>query len=76
MKSASNIIKKRSVTIGNHRTSISLEDEFWHLLEKEADNMGLSLNKLILTIDNGRPNNDYNFSSYIRIWILNKILYK
>ena len=76
MKSASNIIKKRSVTIGNHRTSISLEDEFWQLLEKEADNMGLSLNKLILTIDNGRPNNDYNFSSYIRIWILNKILYK
>jgi len=76
LKSASNIIKKRSVTIGNHRTSISLEDEFWQLLEKEADNMGLSLNKLILTIDNGRPNNDYNFSSYIRIWILNKILYK
>ncbi len=76
MKSASNIIKKRSVTIGNHRTSISLEDEFWQLLEKEADNMGLSLNKLILTIDNGRPNNDYNLSSYIRIWILNKILYK
>jgi len=76
LKSASNIIKKRSVTIGNHRTSISLEDEFWQLLEKEADNMGLSLNKLILTIDNGRPNNDYNLSSYIRIWILNKILYK
>ena len=76
MKSASNIIKKRSVTIGNHRTSISLEDEFWQLLEKEADNMGLSLNKLILTIDNGRPNNNYNLSSYIRIWILNKILYK
>jgi len=76
LKSASNIIKKRSVTIGNHRTSISLEDEFLQLLEKEADNMGLSLNKLILTIDNGRSNNDYNLSSYIRIWILNKILYK
>ena len=70
------IIKKRSVTIGNHRTSISLEDEFWQLLEKEANNMDLSLNKLILAIDNERPYNNYNLSSYIRIWILKKILYK
>jgi len=76
LKSADKIIKKRSVTIGNHRTSISLEDEFWQLLEKEAHNMGLSPNKLILAIDNERPYNNYNLSSYIRIWILNKILYK
>ena len=63
---------KRSIRIGNHRTSISIENEFWFELENEAKNQRLSMSKLILKIDNERPKDYNNLSSYIRVWILQK----
>jgi|TARA_B100001093_G_scaffold248158_1_gene237625 predicted DNA-binding ribbon-helix-helix protein len=63
---------KRSIRIGNHRTSISIENEFWFELENEAKNQKLSMSKLILKIDNERPKDYNNLSSYIRVWILQK----
>ena len=63
---------KRSIRIGNHRTSISIENEFWFELENEAKNRKLSMSKLILKIDNERPKDYNNLSSYIRVWILQK----
>jgi predicted DNA-binding ribbon-helix-helix protein len=63
---------KRSIRIGNHRTSISIENEFWFELENEARNQKLSMSKLILKIDNERPKDYNNLSSYIRVWILQK----
>ena len=63
---------KRSIRIGNHRTSISIENEFWFELENEAKNQRLSMSKLILKIDNERPKDYNNLSSYIRVWILLK----
>ena len=66
-----NIIK-RSIRIGNHRTSISIENEFWSELENEAKKQKLSINKLILKIDTQRPKDYGNLSSYIRVWILKK----
>ena len=41
---------KKSFTIGNHRTSISLEPEFWYVLELKASEQDVSLSKLILKI--------------------------
>ena len=72
MKNFEKKIIKRSIRIGNHRTSISIEDEFWFELENEAKNQKLSISKLILRIDNERPKNYNNLSSYIRVWILQK----
>ena len=65
-------IKKRSVTIGNHRTSISIESEFWNELKVLSKRQNTSLNKLILKIDNEKPKDYGNLSSYIRVWVLQK----
>ena len=64
---------KKSFTIGNHRTSISLEPEFWDALELKAKEQDVSLSKLVLKIDNEKPKDYNNLASYIRIWILKKI---
>ena len=64
---------KKSFTIGNHRTSISLEPEFWDALEIIAKKQNVSLSKLVLKIDNEKPKNYINLASYIRIWVLKKI---
>ena len=72
MKKFEKKIIKRSIRIGNHRTSISIENEFWIELEKEAKIQKLTMNKLILKIDNERPKDYNNLSSYIRVWILLK----
>lgn len=60
-------LKKRSVTIQGHRTSVSLEQAFWQALKQAADAEGLSLNALIAHIDEGRQG---NLSSAIRVWLL------
>ena len=65
---------KKSFTIGNHRTSISLEPEFWDALEKKAKEQDVSLSKLVLKIDNEKPKDYNNLASYIRIWVLKKIV--
>ena len=64
---------KKSFTIGNHRTSISLEPEFWDALELKANEWDVSLSKLVLKIDNEKPKDYNNLASYIRIWVLRKI---
>ena len=64
---------KKSFTIGNHRTSISLEPEFWDFLEIKAKERDVSLSKLVLKIDNEKPKDYNNLASYIRIWVLKKI---
>ena len=61
---------KKSFTIGNHRTSISLEPEFWDALEIKAKELDVSLSKLILKIDNEKPKDYNNLASFIRIWVL------
>jgi predicted DNA-binding ribbon-helix-helix protein len=73
LKNLERKIIKRSIRIGNHRTSISIENEFWIELENEAKNQKLSMSKLILRIDNERPKDYNNLSSYIRVWILQKL---
>ena len=64
---------KKSFTIGNHRTSISLEPEFWDALALKANEQDVSLSKLVLKIDNEKPKDYNNLASYIRIWVLRKI---
>lgn len=49
-------MKKRSVTLNGHRTSILLEPEFWAAIDRAAAARGLSLARLIAEIDAGRVN--------------------
>ncbi len=60
-------LKKRSVMIAGHATSVSLEVEFWDALKELADRRALSLNHLIAEIDQNRTG---NLSSAIRIHVL------
>jgi predicted DNA-binding ribbon-helix-helix protein len=59
---------KHSVVIAGHRTSISLEDEFWQALNRLASANGRSVNAEIGKIDAARG--DHNLSSAIRLAIL------
>jgi len=60
---------KRSVVIGRHKTSVSLEDAFWKSLIDIAVIRDMPLSDLLATIDNGR---EYGgLSSAIRVFVLN-----
>lgn len=61
-------MRKRSLTIAGHRTSIALENEFWQALEEIAAAKQVSLPTLIAQIDQQRT--QANLSSAIRIAIL------
>lgn len=63
-------MKKRSVIIAGHATSISIEDEFWEVLRTIAAHEKKSLNTLIGEID---KTNTGNLSSAIRVHILKNL---
>ncbi|XSG82890.1 MAG: ribbon-helix-helix domain-containing protein [Methyloligella sp. ZOD6] len=59
---------KRSITIAKHRTSVSVEDEFWEALAEIAEKNGTSIAKLVEQIDEKRG--EKNLSSAIRSFVL------
>ena len=60
-------IKKRSVVIAGHRTSVSLENIFWEQLRSLAAAQRRSVNQLVSEIDGARTG---NLSSAIRTFVL------
>jgi predicted DNA-binding ribbon-helix-helix protein len=63
---------KRSLTIAGHRTSLSLEPEFWEALRKAAAVRGVTPAALVSEIDQTRGSR--NLSSAVRVWILADLL--
>jgi len=68
-------IRKRSVMISGHATSVSLEQAFWQRLKAIAKHRDVSINALITEIDGERPPPDTggpvgNLSSAIRVFVL------
>ncbi len=63
-------IKKRSVRLAGHQTSISIEDAFWQQFTQIAEQKKMSLNALITEIDAQRSG---NLSSAIRVYVLNHL---
>ena len=61
-------VVKRSIVIGGHKTSVSLEDLFWTELRKIAQARQVTLSKLVTNIDGKREQN--NLSSAIRLFVL------
>lgn len=59
---------KRSVTISGHRTSISLEAEFWDALREIAADRGLAMQRLIEEIDASRSGE--GLSTAARLFVL------
>lgn len=65
-------MKKRSVTIAGHRSSITLEDAFWAELQILAVRDGVSLNALVTRIDESRVP-EQNLSSALRLYVLDRV---
>ncbi len=63
-------IRKHSVVIAGHRTSVSLEDAFWNELKDIAQSQDRSLNDLIADIDRRRLG---NLSSALRVYVLERL---
>ena len=59
---------KRSLTLAGHRTSLSLEAEFWEALRQEAVRRNTSLAAVVAEIDRDRGSR--NLSSAVRVWLL------
>lgn len=68
MKSA---ITKRSVVIGGHKTSVSLEEPFWNAVREIADGQQVTVSSLLRQIDLDRRNS--NLSSAIRVFVLENV---
>ena len=64
-------MKKLSITISGHRTSITLEDEFADVLRQIAKRENTSIAKIIQNID---ANGAANLSSAVRVWVLKRIM--
>ena len=62
-------VLKRSIVIAGHKTSISVEDEFWDALGEIATRRGVTMSALVSKIDSDRQHN--NLSSTIRLFVLN-----
>ncbi|HZT26173.1 MAG TPA: ribbon-helix-helix domain-containing protein [Pseudolabrys sp.] len=68
MKSA---ITKRSVVIGGHKTSVSLEEPFWNAVREIAGAQHMTVSSLLRQIDVERRQG--NLSSAIRVYVLESI---
>ena len=63
---------KHSLTLKGHRTSVSLEGEFWDAFRKIATARGLTLNALAADIDAARAT-DVGLASAIRVFVLAEV---
>ena len=63
-------MRKRSVVIAGHRTSVSLENAFWDTLKLIAGQRGETVNHIVTKIDGQRSG---NLSSAIRLFVLDAL---
>ena len=64
-------IRKHSLLVAGHQTSVTLEDVFWEAFKDIARARGMTINALAAEIDDTRTG---NLSSAIRIFVFeNKI---
>lgn len=60
---------KHSLTLSGHRTSVSLEDEFWKAFREIARDRGQPINALAAEIDRERGM-EMGLASAIRLFVL------
>ena len=69
-------MRKRSIAIKGHRTSIALEEAFWNVLESAARAEGRSLADLVAEIDRKRLGEtpQPGLASALRVYALTRAL--
>ncbi|PHZ84963.1 ribbon-helix-helix domain-containing protein [Paremcibacter congregatus] len=65
------LLKKHSIVIAGHQTSVTLENIFWRRLKDIAGQRDMSLSQIVAEIDSRR---DGNLSSAIRVFVLRNSL--
>ena len=61
-------VVKRSIVVGGHKTSVSLEEAFWNGMKEISGKDGRTLSQLVSEIDGNRQQG--NLSSAIRLFVL------
>jgi predicted DNA-binding ribbon-helix-helix protein len=61
-------LPKRSIILGGHKTSVSMEKEFWTAFREIAKERGLTIANLVTSLGADRQNR--NLSSTIRVFVL------
>jgi predicted DNA-binding ribbon-helix-helix protein len=61
-------VVKRSIVIGGHKTSVSLEEAFWNGMKEISGQRSMTLSEMVGEIDANRQQG--NLSSAIRLFVL------
>jgi predicted DNA-binding ribbon-helix-helix protein len=61
-------VVKRSIVVGGHKTSVSLEEAFWNGMKEISRIRSMTLSELVGEIDTARQQG--NLSSAIRLFVL------
>jgi predicted DNA-binding ribbon-helix-helix protein len=61
-------VVKRSIVVGGHKTSVSLEEAFWNGMKEISGQRSMTLSVLVGEIDSNRQQG--NLSSAIRLFVL------
>ena len=64
-------VLKRSIVIAGHKTSVSMEDDFWKKLKEIAHKQEQTVSDLVAKIDKDREHS--NLSSAIRVFVLRSV---
>jgi predicted DNA-binding ribbon-helix-helix protein len=64
-------VVKRSIVIAGHKTSVSMEDDFWKKLKEIAHKQEQTVSDLVAKIDKDREHT--NLSSAIRLFVLRSV---
>ena len=73
------ILRRHSVRIAGHPTSVSIEDAFWQEIKRAAIEDGISTTRLIETVDRSRMAGAApdvpppNLSSALRLYVLTRL---
>ncbi len=67
-------MKKRSVVIAGHATSLTLEEPFWQALKEIAQARATTVSALVERIDAERTEaGEPNLSSAVRVWVFERV---
>ena len=61
-------VVKRSIVVGGHKTSVSLEEAFWNSMKEISAERAMTLSELVGEVDGARQQG--NLSSAIRLFVL------
>ena len=72
LRAMSSALKKRSISIHAHRTSIALESAFWDVIDTEVKARGSTFAGFLMQLDDERHETAYagNLASYLRVWVV------